>query len=1142
MKSKRTYLCAGFVSLLLCAVMICGTILPAAGAEVLPSLDYGNPTMENNTTLSAVELYRLLLKKDMTAGETLYWTQSDLSMTYNRLIPDSRISTDYNGEEGVLTVTMRPYTYTAGNGVTVTWIPTGASIGGKSYPLTEADGTYGFLVTDCYYSDDFDMDVEYTWEVEIAASVIEALHTDAYEQGKSASDELKAYQKKLNVYNKLLEEYEAFTSYEQWEKDYADYCAELAVYTELKKVYDAYSKEYEKYAAELDAYNQWQNYFDQMEAYRKNEEPYAEYQNYYKSFMAAVNKLAMFESVYVKEPRGWQMYADIMGSAVTQVLDKRELLVTGGCNEADILLAGQATENLRVLLKGYADIRTAKYSSDHQKYSAMYSYYLKNYNALKKNFCDLYKTLKGLYDGNTIVQRTIKEMGKDEHYRQLVGHLYVVSTCFDQNGYRDAKWKIAGRTLEQVLDPVHLIADGDWDPANTPFPAKEVAKVDRIEEPTRPTVKQPDFEPDAPTPVPNPGDPPAVVKNPYDYPKPDKVEHPGEAPAAPVFDALTEALRIEVDGGVLKAYEGVAKPTTLRFSEKITRAVSIRNLKTVTFYNVDGSILHQATVNYGESISYPMPERPDTAEYAYRPLGWVAPDGSDANMSFITEDLSLYPLYEAKKQTYTVTWVVDGVSYPMVLAYGTVPVPEAYVPISSWETQYYCYEFSGWDREVTPVTGNATYTGTMQKLPKKFTVTWYVQNSTEGISEQWAYGETPVFGGELNIPSDRYVYTFLGWDKTIMPVQGDITYTAKYEKTPLAIGGENEVLLPEHTEDAITLNTAQPSLNVLEAAILAAREEKALVVAWENSLALSLQGDALQAFLTSGCQRIVLQSEEIDGDLYYQLHFYNGNWQDMTEAQFEAQITLPYSKSNGVETLFDVRTADGWTRLESAELSVSGSVTVRRCNSYSIKAVASELCNVSKLVKNALAGEVVSFDIPCVYGYRIVGATVTTADGTQVPTDGLTFVMPAAVVTVTPVVEKMIYHVSFVVDGKLWSSAEYEAGEIIVLPEAPTKEAEEGFIYTFIGWGNVPATASGDETELVFEAVFSKAQLGADYDTGNNNNVLIEIVLPCVIAGIVLLVGGLITWRVLVKRHRRRAMSHTRARYGSPYSSYDNKK
>jgi hypothetical protein len=213
-------------------------------------------------------------------------------------------------------------------------------------------------------------------------------------------------------------------------------------------------------------------------------------------------------------------------------------------------------------------------------------------------------------------------------------------------------------------------------------------------------------------------------------------------------------------------------------------------------------------------------------------------------------------------------------------------------------------------------------------------------------------------------------------------------------------------------------------------------------------------------------------------------------------------------------------------------------VTVRRCNSYSIKAVASELCNVSKLVKNALAGEVVSFDIPCVYGYRIVGATVTTADGTQVPTDGLSFVMPAAVVTVTPVVEKMIYHVSFVVDGKLWSSAEYEAGELIVLPEAPTKEAEEGFIYTFIGWGNVPATASGDETELVFEAVFSKAQLGADYDTGNNNNVLIEIVLPCVIAGIVLLVGGLITWRVLVKRRRKRAMAHARARYGK---SFDNK-
>lgn len=177
-----------------------------------------------------------------------------------------------------------------------------------------------------------------------------------------------------------------------------------------------------------------------------------------------IDKLSMFESVFQEESREWCMYEDIMGSAVTAVLAQRDLLIRSGCDEADILLAGQATENLRELLEEYNDLRIAEYESDDDKYIALYQYYAYKYQSLTQNFCNLYKTLKRLYE-NQKVSKYIGLMGKTEHYRQLVGHLYVVSTALDLNTERDEEtWQIDGKPLHDVIEDVHYFPDGDWAP------------------------------------------------------------------------------------------------------------------------------------------------------------------------------------------------------------------------------------------------------------------------------------------------------------------------------------------------------------------------------------------------------------------------------------------------------------------------------------------------------------------------------------------------------------------------------------------------------------------------------------------------------------------------------------------------------
>lgn len=1118
MKTRLSYAASALLSLLLCAVMLCGTVLPiTAQQNELPSLDYSNPAIESQKSISAYDLYKILLERTPTEGETLYWKASDLSLSYTDFIPSSCIDTQYDGEKGILIVNVSPQTYTAENGALVTWIPEFFDLEGKRYDLHEENGVYTAQVDNCFYSGDFDVQVEYGCEIEIAPEVIAVLANEAFEVGNDALAEMNAYRQALDDYNKLVAAHNAFNAYVKWEKDYTKYLADKALYDKLKAAYDAYLIEYNAYQVELDAYNQWQNYFAQEKAYAANEKPYAEYIKYYNSYKAAVDKLAMIESIFVKDSHGWSAYADITGSTVTTVLSKQDALIKGGASKEDVLLAGVATENLRVLLKGYNDLRTKKWDSDHEKYKAIYQYYITNYDALEKNFCDLYKCLKGLYE-NDIVSSYIGLQGKSAHYRQLVGHLFVISTALDQDGYRnESAWSIDKKTLREVIEDVHYFPDGDWDPNNTPYPETEVPYVERIEKPVRPTVAQPTVEPDAPPVVANPGDPPAVVEDPANTPCPPKPEKEiGAEPKAPVFEKAIDTLYQEVESGKLKKDTQEAGAKTLKLTALLEREISIQNLKTVTFYNADGTPYKQESVHYGGKVKGDRLDRAPTAEYTYEFLGWNYADGSPVASEWITvtENLSLYPRYRLTKQTYTVTWMLDGQAYTQSLYYGVTPIPEMVVDTSPRESQYYFYEFSGWDHKIVPVTGDVTYTGSMVRIPKKFNVTWVIKNGEESVTEQWEYNQTPVFEGDLSISSTTHLYEFLAWDKTVSPVSRDVTYTALYRETPLAIGG-SDVMNVLHTETEITVLATKPSIFAGGAASLAAKEGKTLTVLWEGALSVSFAGEELQAYINCGTPTITLQTSEVDDVVTYDLKYFNVG---SASALPQATVLMAYTKVGGCETVFDMQTESGWERTEGAQITVQGNVKLRRLNSYSIVPTVNEHCNVTQMVKQATAGELVSIALDCVYGYKVTGAVIVTADGETITVEGTSFQMPATPITISLEVEQIVYTVTFVVDGAVWDYAQYYAGDEIVLPADPTKVEDDGFIYTFIGWGNVPAIAMGEDEKLVFEASFTKSQTVDDYNTGNNNNVMVAFVLPCVIAAVVLLIAFLILRKIVRRR------------------------
>ena len=1141
MKNKFGYAVSAIISFLLCAVILCGTVLPTMAEEAtIPSLDYSNPAIENSKSFSVQELYNILLEREATEGEVLYWQEQELSLTYNDNIPNSSINTHYENE--ILNVTIEPYVYTATNGAVVTWVPESIKLettngDWEEYELTEQNGVYVAQIG-CKYSGDFEMKVSYACEVTISGSIITALRNDAYQVGAEALAQMNVYESQKAAYDAKYEQYTkeqaAYEEYVRHKEAFDKYVVEKAEYDQKFSVYNAYLSALAEYEALVYAHEQWDKYYDDVANYGDRLQNYYKYEDYLSYRDAAINTLGMFESVFVTEERGWCMYNDIMGSTVTQVLGRQDELIAAGCNAADITLAGDATENLRVLLEGYYKLRTAKDVSEHEKYKAMYEYYKTNYDALKKNFCDLYKTLKGLYD-NSAVSGYISLQGKTLHYRQLVGHLFVVSTAFDTAAAREeSSWRIDRKPLTEVIDTsVHYFADGNqWYPSAT-YPETEVKLAEKPADPVKPTVAFPTQErpTEAPAEVANPGTPPTVVTDPGD-PK-DEPTHPGSAPRSPELDFsnTVKTLYQEVKSGTLSlSNDSVPEFKTVMLCIEVTQPVSIKNIKTVIFCDAYGQPYRTEHKNYGETIKCAVLERETTAEFTYEFLGWQDAQGNLYGKTAeieVTQNVTLYPRYRATRRMYTVTFVVENANgeeqiKTVTREYGTKLNPKQYVNVPA-TNELYVYAFSGWKNnngelvdEIT-VTGNETYRGTIEQSDRLYTVTWVINEDErkETYTTELKYGDTPVFSGDTTIFSDTYAYYFSKWDNKLSAVKKDITYTALYKKVPLATCG-NVMLAIAHSETEITVSAIGSEVSVKEAALLALQTGKKLTVCWNDVLSVSLSGEGLQNYVNCGTPNLKLQVSQKGNIEIYEFKYLGiaAN----TSSLLQADVRFVYGEANGQKTLFEVQTADSWERLAKDQATVNGNFKARRAYAYSISWVPSDYCDVRTMIKQATEGEQVSIALECQYGYKIVGATIVTAEGETITVSGVSFQMPASAANITLQVEPIVYRVTFMFGGEVWSYAEYKIGDKIVLPEAPTKEAEEGYVYTFVGWGDVPASAMGDQEDLVFEAEFSKVQIVGDYDTGHNNNVLVTIVLPCVGAVAVLVIAFFILRRVVRKK------------------------
>ena len=172
-------------------------------------------------------------------------------------------------------------------------------------------------------------------------------------------------------------------------------------------------------------------------------------------------------------------------------------------------------------------------------------------------------------------------------------------------------------------------------------------------------------------------------------------------------------------------------------------------------YYVDGQLYSSTTYNYGDSIT--AITEPTKIGHAF--AGW------DETIPAIATEGTLEVNATFTVNTYTITYVVDGVSTEVEYLYGANVVP-AQAPTKRG------YTFTGWDYEEPQTMPAQNLVLTAQFTVNSYTITWIV----DGITK---YVDTYNYGDNVTARPDetKTGYSFSGWDTQVPAIMDDNNYT-----------------------------------------------------------------------------------------------------------------------------------------------------------------------------------------------------------------------------------------------------------------------------------------------------------------------------------------------------------------------------
>ena len=786
----------------------------------------------------------------------------------------------YDASEKTLSVVVKNDRH-VGEYATLVWIPATAVIGdavASFAPATDLGSDYYRAVFEnMAWSDSMDVTIEYCADIVLTAETLNDFVNYAFDSAVQLDAEKISYEQALADYQQNVAEWE------QFEKDMAAY----DIYLDKVALYQDYLA-YQDYLLRLEAYNiahqaylanqlEWTNYhnavsqYDEYVAYKYN--VYPGLNSDYQSKMTYVDHQLYLLSLLEKDdPKtGLSFIESMMNDELSKEIkaNQAEFEFAVGKGVATKIIS--STEALQKFCATYKSKKT-----DQQKYE----FYIQEREDFIYHLETLYTSTRTLYLNEFLYSQLMSRYpDRIEAMINMMGTLYVQWCVFDDAKNLNLNEKIdtrGGRTAAMLVD-ASLRPASDTNKAKPRINYYPIAPVDPETYPvTKPPVQPTQTLQDAVVPQkPVYG----VIKNENEL---EGVKDPGymAKPEQPVklskpeklnWSASKQAIYDAYMAGELTQREPFAQDQVLTLRESASSKIYLNTVDirySVEFINTDENRTSLGKVEgipEGAAARIPSgarnPSKPADEQYTYEFIGWVDAKGNPVDLSSVTSNMKVYADYRAILRSYTVTWMVEGVSTVQTVLYGEVPVFEG-IPTKA-PTAQYTYTFDSWDKSVTAVTGDVTYTaqfastvnrytvsfdmgngeilhkdypygqslaevvssmrtpymepnveftysfkgwkdvyGTLytdkEQMPaltedmsftaeftetvNSYTITWVVYG--EKTESTWKYGTTPSYGkyDPFRETDDRYYYQFCGWDKEIVAVTGDATYTALFEE------------------------------------------------------------------------------------------------------------------------------------------------------------------------------------------------------------------------------------------------------------------------------------------------------------------------------------------------------------------------
>lgn len=1016
-KRKRT-----IVFLLLLSVLI--SILSVA--VFASERDYSRPGTTGLTTLDSAEILNRALGLTLSPEEERYLDlYAEETVSYGSNIPTSTVNTSYDKETKTLTVKASVYSYTANNGVKMSWIPESAEFDGEKIPFSLESGEYTAHFPSVLEEDGATVAVLYKTSVLISEGVLNSLQNKAYSEALS----WKKYKTYLFALDEYEREKELYRNYLVSKSIYDERLAAYKVYLGELEEYNAANSVYENYLAALDAYNtEYEAYQKYLEEKKTYDSKMALYNKYVENMIKVEHQIGIIDgSMTPKTTMYRSIYHAIMGDLVKTVVENKDLIANEfvGASGNAVDLAGESAVALKEMYTLYAT-----YKTNIEKYT----YYTVNYEKFRDNINNLFRALDKLYE-NAKVRIAIEEKGIKEKFEILLAQLYYVSAAlsdtpvenFDKTGYFDTSYRINRKTPLEIHENQPYVVDKNMAaPIKGGYPSKvEMPTITEASEPVKPETVQ---KPIAPVPLENPGAEPTRVEKPI---PPSYVAPVWQLDEPSVLPEGVEEIISALDSSLIVEREPITVPSAIPLEIAVTKTVFGAREINVTFCDSDGNVLCVTTVEYGTyaEFSGKVPTKKSDAAADYVLAGWQNEDGESVDITALKydTDVRLYPLFEAKPKYYQVVWELDGENLYTIVRYGEIPVPPV-VPTRE-SSAIYKYVFSGWNKELSPVVGNSALDRYAARFERK-----YILPVTDD-----AFG-SEIGGGSVSIDTDTVVA-----DCTI-------------EKL-----GTSCVSFSAGIEDLLEY----------------ARELNGKILLKTDYFNISIGFAEIAAMADAGASRLAMLPIQSQNEFYFTPVIKDKDGKEipniLLKIEFftfrtdDAENSRIYY-SSGEERVY----VTGEVSEDSLAVSALSSRTYHVSAQYSLNLLPTGpvTVTVDKLV--GASGETVKFTASAPPGVKIRKIFLLDAEGMRTDIEGQSFVMQRGGLSLGVEYEYIEYTVSFISSGRIVGTRTYRYGDIPEIPPDPIRSSDGVYSYEFIAW-SAPVVAV--EKSVNYEALYRKIPL-----------------------------------------------------------------